>query len=139
MTNELKMNDAQQAREFFEKKMQFTTGPIELQQQIENHTGLILVDVRAAEDFEKGHLPGAINLPRDKWKSREGLNKDKLNVLYCYSHVCHLAAAAAVEFASYGFSVMELDGGFKAWQDNDMEIECGGTDPRSDSPSALSA
>ena len=27
------------------------------------------------------------------------LNKKKINVLYCYSQVCHLAATAAVEFA----------------------------------------
>ncbi len=139
MTTELKKNDPQQAREFFERKMQFTTGPVELQQQLENQPDLVVVDVRAAEDYEKGHVPGAINLPRQMWKSREGLDKDKLNVLYCYSHVCHLGAAAAVEFASYGFPVMEMDGGFKAWQENGMEVETGGAVHRSESAKAVSA
>lgn len=139
MTTELKKNDSGQAREFFEKKMQFTTGPVELNQQIENHADLVLVDVRAAEDFEKGHLPGAINLPREKWNDREGLNKDKLNVLYCYSHVWHLAAAAAVEFACYGYSVMEMDGGIKAWVKNELEVEKGGNTRDSESSKAMSA
>ena len=139
MTTHLKKNDPGQAREFFEKKMQFTTGPIELNQQIENRADLVLVDVRAAEDFEKGHVPGAINLPREKWNDREGLNKDKLNVLYCYSHVCHLAAAAAVEFANYGYSIMEMDGGFKAWKENDLAVETGADTREPESSKAMSA
>ena len=52
-------------------------------------------------------------MPRDRWSTFEGLEKDKLNVLYCYSQVCHLAAKAAVEFTSNGYSVMELEGGFE--------------------------
>lgn len=139
MATELKKNDPGQAWEFFEKKMQFTTGPVELNQQIENHADLVLVDVRAAEDFEKGHIPGAINLPRERWKDRDGLNRDKLNVLYCYSHVCHLAAAAAVEFASHGYSVMEMDGGFKAWEENNLEVEKGGGSREPESSEAVSA
>ena len=139
MATELKKNDPGHAREFFEKKMQFTTGPVELNQQIENHADLVLVDVRAAEDFENGHLPGAINLPREKWNDREGLNKDKLNVLYCYSHVCHLAAAAAVEFACYGYSVMEMDGGFKAWLECELEVEKSGNTRDPESSKAMSA
>ena len=53
----------------------------------------------------------------------KGLRKDKLNVLYCYSIVCHLAAVAAVEFASKGYQVMELDGGWRRWKDEGFEIE----------------
>ena len=119
MNTPLKKNDPAQALEFFEKKMQFTTGPV--------------------EDFEKGHLPGAINLPREKWNDRDGLNRDRLNVLYCYSHVCHLAASAAVEFASYGYSVMEMDGGFKTWEENDLEVEKGGGSREPKSSKAMSA
>jgi len=51
------------------------------------------------------------------------LSKDKANVLYCYSLVCHLAATAASEFAGKGFPVMELDGGFDEWTEHGLEIE----------------
>jgi rhodanese-related sulfurtransferase len=81
-----------------------------------------IVDVRAAEDYAEGHIPGAVNLPKDKWDSLSGLRKDKINVLYCYSQVCHLAATAAVEFAGKGYPVMELEGGFRAWKDHKLEI-----------------
>jgi rhodanese-related sulfurtransferase len=51
------------------------------------------------------------------------LHKNKINVLYCYSHVCHLAASAAVLLASKGYPVMELEGGWRWWQSNGFEIE----------------
>jgi hypothetical protein len=34
-----------------------------------------------------------------------------------------LAANAALEFASRGFPVMELEGGFEAWKENELEVE----------------
>jgi rhodanese-related sulfurtransferase len=126
MATELKKNDPEKAREYFGNKMAFTTGPVELARNLGNN--LVVIDVRAAEDYKKGHIPGAINLPHERWSSGEGLRKETLNVLYCYSHVCHLAATAAVEFASKGYSVMEMDGGFEAWKENDLEVESG-TEP----------
>ena len=125
MSTELKKNDPRQAREYFENKTKFTTGPGELNQQLEDHADLIVVDVRDAKDFEKGHIPGAISLPREQWDSAEGLSKDKLNVLYCYTHVCHLAAVGAVKFAAQGYPVMEMDGGFAEWKEMDLEVEKG--------------
>lgn len=111
------------AKEYFENKMAFTTGPVELNRWLGERTALNVIDVRAAEDYAKGHIPGAINLPKDKWRSFEGLSKDKTNVIYCYSIVCHLAATAAVEFASKGFPVMELDGGFDEWREHGLPVE----------------
>ncbi len=43
------------------------------------------------------------------------LQKGRINVVYCYSHVCHLAATGAIEFASKGYPVMELEGGWRWW------------------------
>lgn len=119
----LKKNNPEQAKQYFAQKMAFTTGPVEVAHQIKEQSDLVIIDVREAEDFRKGHVPGAINLPYDKWSSLDGLRKDALNILYCYSQTCHLSATAAVEFAGKGFSVMEMDGGFEAWKKNDLEIE----------------
>ncbi len=119
----MELNDPNKAKEFFAAKMAFSTGPVELNSTIEKGRNINVVDVRMAEDYAKGHIPGAVNLPTAKWKSLEGLQKDKVNVLYCYSHVCHLAAKAAVQFAEQGFSMMEMDGGFKAWTAHNLEVE----------------
>jgi rhodanese-related sulfurtransferase len=112
------------ARAYFEEKLAFTTGPVELGHMLEsNENNITVVDVREAEDFAKGHVPGAINLPRGSWDNPSGLSKDKTNIVYCYTQTCHLAANACVAFASRGFPVMELDGGFEAWKSADLEIE----------------
>ena len=123
MATKMMISDPQKAKEYFEAKISFTTGPVELERMMKQGENINIMDVRAAEDYAEGHIPGAVNLPKDKWQTLEGLRKDKTNVLYCYSQVCHLAATAAVEFASKGYPVMELEGGFRAWKEHDMDIE----------------
>jgi len=123
MELQMKRNDPQKAYEFFLNKMSFTTGPAELKHFIDNGKAPTIIDVRAAEDFAKGHIPGAINLPENKWSTLEGLSKDGVNIVYCYSVVCHLAARACVSFAQSGCSVMEMDGGWAAWEEFEYPVE----------------
>lgn len=116
--------DLSRAVMYFEDKLAFSTGPVELHHMIESGSRDInIVDVRDAEDYAKGHIPGAINLPRSKWSTFEGLSKDRINVVYCYTHVCHLAATACALFAKHGFPVMELEGAIEQWKENDLELE----------------
>ncbi len=92
----LERNDPERARRYFEDKLSFTTGPAEL--SIAMKDGRVnVVDVRATDDFEKEHIPGSASLPESKWSTERGLDRDKLNVLLCYSEDCHLAARAAAE------------------------------------------
>jgi rhodanese-related sulfurtransferase len=123
MTSTFIRNDPVKALQFFEDKIAFTTGPIELNRALTEKQDIVVVDVRAAEDFKEGHIRGAVSSPRDKWGNPVGLRKDKLNVVYCYTHVCHLGAAACVEFARQGYPVMEMDGGFVAWTKHNLEVE----------------
>jgi rhodanese-related sulfurtransferase len=112
------------ARRYFEDKLAFTTGPVELERWIKTgEDNLVVVDVRAAEDFAKGHIPGAINIPKDQWDSPQGLNKNKTSVVYCYTQQCHLAANACARFAAQDYPVMELEGGFAAWKESQLDIE----------------
>jgi rhodanese-related sulfurtransferase len=96
---------------------------VELDRMMKQNEPINIIDVRAAEDYAKGHIPGAVNLPKDKWPSLSGLKRDKANILYCYSQVCHLAATAAIQFTEQGYPVMELEGGFATWADYDMPVE----------------
>lgn len=113
-----------EARRYFENKLAFTLGPVELDRWIKaDENNLVVVDVRAAEDFAKGHIPGAINLPKETWDHPQGLSKDRTNVVYCYTQQCHLAANGCARFAAQEYPVMELEGGFKAWKDSQFDIE----------------
>ena len=118
-----RIQDPVKAAAYFEDKLNFTTGPVELDRMIKTCENIVIVDVRDAEDFAKGHIPGAINLPKGTWDKLTGLNKHRTNVVYCYSLLCHLATSACLEFASKGYPVMELEGGFKGWEDADFEVE----------------
>ena len=115
--------DASQAREYFAQKLAFLTGPFELDGQLKRQEPVTIVDVRLPSDFRAGHIPGAINLPQGKWHTLAGLTRDRTAVVYCYSQTCKLAAAAAVEFASAGIPVVEMEGGFEAWEKNQLPVE----------------
>ena len=53
------MNDTligiQTAEEYFANKNAFTTGPVEVGNKIQNGDNVVIIDVRAEEDFRKGH------------------------------------------------------------------------------------
>jgi rhodanese-related sulfurtransferase len=127
MASKLKIPSAAKAKKYFQDKMAFTTGPVELERWVKQGQPVNIVDVRASEDYAEGHIPGSVNLPKDQWGDakmvKARLRKDKVNVLYCYSQVCHLAATAAVEFAKQGYPVMELDGGWRWWKSDGFDVE----------------
>jgi rhodanese-related sulfurtransferase len=121
-TKKLKSNAAK-AKQFFADKMAFTTGPVEVSHQIEQGDDIAIIDVREAKDFNKGHVPGAISLPQKEWSTCAGLRRDTMNLIYCYAQNCHLGAHAAMLFATKGYSVMEMDGGFESWKEHGLKIE----------------
>src|SRR5689334_23104934 len=85
-TNMSRLHSPEKAKHYFEDKLAFTTGPVELERWIKSReNNLVVVDVREAEDYAKGHIPGAISLPKDQWSNPKGLSKEKTNVVYCYT------------------------------------------------------
>ena len=116
-------HDPGRARAWFEDKLAFTTGPVELDQMLKGNENVVVVDVREADDFAKGHIPGALSLPQGRWDSLGGMTRDKTYVFYCYTQACHLAAQACAKFATCGYPVMELEGGFAGWKTAELDIE----------------
>jgi rhodanese-related sulfurtransferase len=119
------LQDSVKAVEFFTHELDFKTNPHGVQSVIDGKTkNVTIVDVRSEKDFKEGHIPGAINIPFEKhngFKGSEtkfsGLRKDGFNYIYCYEHLCNLAQLAAKKFASLGYPVKEIVGGFNAWKD----------------------
>lgn len=115
--------DTQLAREWFSQKLAFTTGPYEVDAMIQRGDAVTIVDTRLPSDYAKGHVPGAINLPKGKWHTLAGLKRDRTTVVYCYSQTCKLAAEAAVQFAASGYPVIEMEGGWEAWLANGLAVQ----------------
>ncbi|MDB5755651.1 MAG: sulfurtransferase [Massilia sp.] len=86
--------------------------------QLINRGKTTVLDVRTAEEFAKGHLRDAKNIPLADLSARIGeLDKSKARsvVVVCQSGA--RADKAARQLAAAGFGdVVSLDGGLSAWQ-----------------------
>jgi sulfur-carrier protein adenylyltransferase/sulfurtransferase len=94
--------------------------------------GAVWIDVREADEWQEGHLPGAVHIPRGYLESRvEGAAPDKSTpvVVYCASAARSAFAAKTLEELGYA-DVHSLAGGFTEWKRNGLEI----TIPRTLSP-----
>jgi molybdopterin/thiamine biosynthesis adenylyltransferase/rhodanese-related sulfurtransferase len=94
--------------------------------------GAVWIDVREADEWQEGHLPGAVHIPRGFLESRvEGVAPAKNTpvVLYCASGARSAFAAKSLRELGYD-TVYSLVGGFTDWKRNGLEI----TMPRTLSP-----
>ncbi|HSG02419.1 MAG TPA: rhodanese-like domain-containing protein [Marinobacterium sp.] len=84
------------------------------------HAGLV-IDVREPDEYQQGHLSGAINIPRGMLEFRMGSTpaleaRDQAIVLYCKTSGRSALAAAALQEMGY-VDVVSVTGGFDAWVD----------------------
>ena len=111
---ELRMN-TEKAQDYFEMRLAYTLGPVELKAMMAKDN-IKLIDVRQKADYDEGHFPDAISIPKDELKDRlDMLSKEDVNIVYCYNAQCHLAASAAYTLARNGYPTMEVEGGYKTW------------------------
>ena len=79
----------------------------------------VLVDVREADEYAAGHLPGAVHISRGllefKFSSNPALQpRDLKIVLYCKTSGRAALSAAALHEMGY-LNVQSIAGGFDAW------------------------
>lgn len=88
----------------------------EAKQIMDSEEGYIILDVRTQEEYDQGHIPGAILIPDTeiKAKAEEVLtDKDQLLLVYCRSgRRSKLAAEALVEL---GYTNIKEFGGIIDW------------------------
>ena len=84
-----------------------------------------LVDVREADEWDRGHLPGAVLMPRGVLERDAEAALPDLDapiVLYCGGG--YRSALAAQSLGQMGYSNVEsMDGGWRAWTDAGFETE----------------
>ncbi|SDQ50838.1 rhodanese-like domain-containing protein [Virgibacillus salinus] len=74
-----------------------------------------LIDVREPQEFKKGHILGARNIPVTQMKQRlVEMRKDKPLYLYCQSGSRSARAAQLLHKKGYT-DINQLKGGFKKW------------------------
>lgn len=97
------------------------------EQKINENQMSQLLDVRTPEEFESGHINGAINYNvNDAGFESQINNLDKSKPVMVYCHSGHRSATAADILASKGFTkVYNLDGGIMKWNAAEKSVVSG--------------
>lgn len=85
-----------------------------------------VLDVRPEDEFELGHLPGAVNVPPGALKDRlEALDPEIEIVAYCRSHYCVFSYEAVAALRAKGFNARRLQDGFPEWRAAGLPVATG--------------
>ena len=109
-----------------EAYMAQTITAAELKAKIDRGDQFHLVETLLPREYEKWHLPGAINIHFNKIgkESRERFEKDDEIVVYCHDEECNASPIAAKKLESMGYNhVYEFSGGKKAWKEAGYPVD----------------
>jgi len=93
--------------------------------------GTLMVDARSAEEYELGHIAGAMSLPLDKFDQafmavQPELRKSKLIVLYCSGGSCGTSEEVAKKLGEKGFKDLAVYAdGLPGWMRAKLPIRSG--------------
>lgn len=83
-----------------------------------------ILDVRPEDEFEAGHVPGAINIPLNDLELRIAeLSPEQEIVAYCRGPWCVLSFEAVAELRERGFTVRRLEDGLPEWRAAGLPVE----------------
>jgi molybdopterin/thiamine biosynthesis adenylyltransferase/rhodanese-related sulfurtransferase len=86
---------------------------------------VLLVDVREQEEWDEGHIPGAVHIPRGRLEeriARAAPETEQTVVLYCGGGNRSVFATRTLEELGYS-DVASLAGGFTNWKRNGFPVE----------------
>jgi rhodanese-related sulfurtransferase/DNA-binding transcriptional ArsR family regulator len=78
---------------------------------------VVVLDVRPAEEYAAGHIPGAVSVPLDQLAERIAELPDGVEVVaYCRGRFCVFAHDAVRLLAAHGRAARRLDDGMLEWR-----------------------
>jgi molybdopterin/thiamine biosynthesis adenylyltransferase/rhodanese-related sulfurtransferase len=103
--------------------------PREVHDELQNGNGTrpVVVDVREQHEYEEGHIPGAVHVPRGHLESRiegaVGADRSKSVVLYCASGSRSAFAADTLQRMLGYEDVKSMTGGITLWKDRGFDVD----------------
>ncbi|MHB1461402.1 MAG: ArsR/SmtB family transcription factor [Armatimonadota bacterium] len=83
-----------------------------------------LLDVRPQEEYDAGHIPGALCIPLEQLdKHLAKLPKEQEIVAYCRGPYCVLAVEAVEKLKAHGFTACRMEDGVMEWQSLGLAVE----------------
>ena len=101
------------------RKSALVLEPTEYIKALQADNAAFLLDVRRADEYAEGHLPGAALLDvTDSIGFAEGMKSlDKEKTIYIYCRSGRRSRTAAQQLTAKGFNVVDLKGGYNAWKE----------------------
>jgi rhodanese-related sulfurtransferase len=96
-----------------------------LAEEIKSGKPPLILDVRTPEEFQAGHIPGAVNIPHDQLASRLSelpISKSDEVVVHCEKGA-RAAKAESVLVASGYTHVVDLQGHMSAWRESGLPVQ----------------
>ena len=88
---------------------------------IKQDKNAVIIDVRSAEEYETGHIPGAqqinVQSPQDFMAQIADLDKSTDYYVYCKSGNRSLQACQVLDFNGFS-NIYSLEGGFENWKNH---------------------
>lgn len=105
---------------YLKNKLTFETDSWDLNEAMKSDSGVVVLDVRTQQSFERCHIDGAISFPHQgiTEENVRDLDVSKTYVVYCDGLGCNAATNGAFKLAKLGYTVRELTGGLTWWRDH---------------------
>jgi rhodanese-related sulfurtransferase/DNA-binding transcriptional ArsR family regulator len=85
-----------------------------------------LLDVRPEEEYDAGHIPGALSVPLVELERRlSELPRRREVVAYCRGPYCVLAIEAVARLRARGYRALRLEAGIPDWRARGYPVETG--------------
>lgn len=101
----------------------------EIREMMDRDEDFVVVSAVPADEFERGHIPGAVNIPveRSDFESRFQRiipDRERFVVVYCSSDECEDASKAVERVEEMGYSnVHQFFGGLEKWKNSGFAVE----------------
>jgi len=97
----------------------------ELRRRLRNGSATV-IDVRPREEFEAGHIPGAISMPVADVKRRmKELPRSREVIAYCRGPYCLYSLDAVTLLRRHGFKARRADEGLPQWRSAGLPVTAG--------------
>lgn len=84
---------------------------------------VVLIDVRPREEYDAGHIAGAVSIPHTELMDRlKELPRNKTVVLYCRGPYCLMGDAAQEKLAAKSIEALRLADGIIDWQSAGLPV-----------------
>ncbi len=84
---------------------------------------VVVLDVRPTEEYEAGHIQGAISIPLSELRARlNEIPDDREVVAYCRGPYCVLAVEAVALLRAVGRSAVRLEDGLPEWRQHGLPV-----------------